>query len=197
MKLAGVVLEQARHLPHPPTHASLRACRRLPAPKCSDLVVNRLGARFKGRRFPCAIGRGGIVAEKREGDLSTPVGSFRLMWVYVRPDRLTLPETCLPIRPLDHRQGWSEAPEDPAYNQPIRHPHPYPADRMRRGDPLYDLCVVTDQNTDPVVPGSGSAIFVHLWRKPRHPTAGCIAFRRKDLLWILRGWSPQSRLIIR
>ncbi|MEM6664113.1 MAG: L,D-transpeptidase family protein, partial [Pseudomonadota bacterium] len=71
------------------------------------------------------------------------------------------------------------------------------SDRMRRGDPLYDICAVTDQNFAPAVPGRGSAIFVHLWRKPRHPTAGCIAFRRADLEWILARWTTRSRLIIR
>ena len=147
--------------------------------------------------MPCAIGRNGMVADKREGDLGTPQGTYRLRWLYWRPDRSPPPVTILPTLPLGPRQGWSETPGDPAYNQPILHPHPYPADRMRRGDPLYDLCVVTDQNTDPVVPGRGSAIFVHLWRKPRHPTAGCVAFRRRDLEWILAHWRPHSRLIVR
>ena len=69
---------------------------------------------------------------------------------------------------------------------------------MARGDGLYDLCGVTDHNACPVVPGMGSAIFVHLWRKPRHPTAGCIAFRRPDLAWILARWQPgRSRLVVR
>ena len=150
-----------------------------------------------GRHLPCAIGRGGIVSHKHEGDLGTPVGCYRLMWMYWRPDRGPEPETSLPCYPLGPRQGWSETPEDPAYNQPIRHPHPYAADRMYRGDPLYDLCVVTDQNMNPTIPGKGSAIFLHLWRRPRYPTAGCVAFRRPDLLWILKRWTQHSRLIIR
>lgn len=159
--------------------------------------MNRWGARFLGRWMPCAIGHGGMVTDKQEGDLGTPVGTFRLRWMFWRPDRSRAPDTILPVCPLGPRQGWSEASGDPAYNQPIFHPHPFPADRMRRGDPLYDLCVVTDQNTDPTVPGKGSAIFVHLWRKPRHPTAGCVAFRRRDLEWILSRWRPESRLVLR
>ncbi|MEM6906385.1 MAG: L,D-transpeptidase family protein, partial [Pseudomonadota bacterium] len=98
--------------------------------------------------------------------------------------------------PLGPRQGWAEDPRDPAYNRPILHPHPYPADRMTRGDGLYDICVVTDQNAA-CVPGAGSAIFVHLWRGPRRPTAGCVAFRRSDLTWILGRWTPRSRLVVR
>lgn len=163
----------------------------------TDLVVGPWGARFRGRRFPCAHGRGGIARAKREGDLGTPAGRWALLWIYWRADRGAQPRTRLPVRLLGPRQGWAETPEDPAYNRPIRHPHPWPADRMARGDPLYDLCVVTDHNRAPTIPGAGSAIFVHLWRRPRWPTAGCIAFRRADLVWILRRWSPRSRLIVR
>lgn len=147
--------------------------------------------------MPCAHGRGGIFDEKQEGDWRTPVGVYRLLWLYHRPDRGGTPKTGIPCYPLLPRTGWAEDPTDPAYNRPILHPHPYPADRMARGDSLYDICAVTDQNFDPVVPGKGSAIFLHLWRKPRHPTAGCVSFRRCDLLWILRYWKPESRIMIR
>ena len=94
----------------------------------TDLIVTRWGARFMGRHIPCAIGRGGIVQDKVEGDLGTPVGTYRLLWMYWRPDRGAEPETILPCYPLGPRQGWSESPDDPAYNQPVLHPHPWPAD---------------------------------------------------------------------
>lgn len=162
--------------------------------RAGDLVVGPWGARFRGRRFPCAHGRGGIVpaSAKREGDGASPAGVWHLTALRCRPDRVRLPGAA-PILPRD---GWSEDPADPAYNTAIRHPHAFPAERMRRADPLYDLCAVTDHNT-PAVPGMGSAIFVHLWRRPRHPTAGCIAFRRDHLAWILARWSARSRLVIR
>lgn len=160
-------------------------------------MVGPWGCRFRGRRFPCAHGRGGIRPDKREGDLASPEGTWNCLWLYWRADRLLPPATTLPAFSLDPRQGWSESPDDPAYNRPVRHPHPYPADRMARGDGLYNICVVTDQNLAPVIPGAGSAIFLHLWRKPRHPTAGCIAFRRPDLEWILARWTARSRVVIK
>lgn len=168
-------------------------------PGTRHLVVGRWGARFGNRALPCSVGRGGIVpaADKREGDLATPAGQWRLLWLYWRADRRPRPATGLPGRRLGPQQGWAEDPDDPAYNGPIRHPHPYPADRMARGDGLYDLCVVTDHNSRPVVPGAGSAIFVHHWRRPRAPTAGCVAVSPACLRWILAGWRPQSRLMIR
>ena len=162
-----------------------------------DLVVGPWGGRFMGRGFPCSIGRGGVVRNKVEGDLGTPEGAWRLLWLYWRADRLARPATLLPAVPLGPCQGWSETPGDPAYNRPIRHPHRFAADRMTRGDRVYDICAVTDQNHQPVVPGAGSAIFVHLWRGPRRPTAGCVAFRRPELEWILARWTPRSRLVVR
>jgi L,D-peptidoglycan transpeptidase YkuD (ErfK/YbiS/YcfS/YnhG family) len=164
-----------------------------------DLVVGPWGARFLGRRFPCSHGWGGILpaAEKAEGDGASPAGAWRLLWLYWRADRGLRPCAGLHAMPLGPQQGWAETPVDPAYNRPVRHPHAYPADRMTRGDPLYDICAITDHNSDPVVPGAGSAIFVHLWRRPRWPTAGCIAFRRRDLEWILARWQRSSRLVIR
>ena len=164
-----------------------------------DLVVDRWGARCRGRPLACSVGRGGIrpAEEKREGDGATPAGRWRLLFAFWRADRGAAPVTALPLMPLGPQQGWAEDPADPAYNRAIRHPHPFPADRMARGDGLYDVCVVIDHNRAPVVPGAGSAIFVHHWRKPRHPTAGCVAFAPADLAWILAGWRPEDRLVIR
>ena len=169
-----------------------------PAAGSLDLVVGAWGARFAGRRFACSLGRGGVVAAaaKREGDMASPAGAWRLLGGYFRADRLARPATALPLVPLGPRQGWAEDPDDPRYNLPVSHPHAYPVDRMRRGDPLYDICLVADHNRDPVVPGAGSAIFVHLWRGPRRPTAGCVAFRRPDLEWIIARWTRRSRLVI-
>ena len=148
--------------------------------------------------MPVSLGRGGIVptAAKREGDGATPAGVWRLTALYWRPDRLRAPRGALPLRRLTHRTGWCENPADPAYNRPVRLPHGRGTDRMRRGDPLYDLCAVTDHNAAGV-PGAGSAIFLHVRRGPGRPTAGCVALRRADLRWVLARWRPWSRLVVR
>jgi L,D-peptidoglycan transpeptidase YkuD (ErfK/YbiS/YcfS/YnhG family) len=161
-----------------------------------DLFVGRWGARFMGRRFACAIGRGGISADKREGDGATPAETHSFVGLLYRPDRLApsqLPDWALPIGPSDL---WSDDPRDPDYNLMVRAPHRWGHERLRRPDPLYDLILITDWNWPRAVPGEGSAIFVHTWRKPRHPTAGCVAFSRRDLLWIAKRIEPQTRLII-
>jgi L,D-peptidoglycan transpeptidase YkuD (ErfK/YbiS/YcfS/YnhG family) len=163
----------------------------------TDIVVDPWGARFMNRRFPCAIGRGGITRRKREGDQATPAGAHHFIGMLYRPDRLAaaqLPDWALPIGPVDL---WSDDPRDPDYNLMVRAPHPWRHERLSRPDPLYDLILLTDWNWPRAIPGEGSAIFVHTWRKPRHPTAGCVAFSRADLLWIAVRIRQQTRLIVR
>jgi L,D-peptidoglycan transpeptidase YkuD (ErfK/YbiS/YcfS/YnhG family) len=162
-----------------------------------DLVVGPWGATFLGRRFPCAIGRGGITTGKREGDGATPAGVHHFVGLLYRPDRIArtaLPDWALPFGPSDL---WSDDPHDPDYNLMVRAPHPFGHERLSRPDPLYDIILLTDWNWPRAIPGGGSAIFVHTWRRPRHPTAGCVAFDRADLLWIARHIRHRTRLIVR
>lgn len=167
----------------------------LPRPR--DLVVTRWGARFLGRRFACAIGRGGIRADKREGDGATPLGTHGVVGLMFRPDRIgkgRLPSWAVPIGPSDL---WSDDPGDEDYNLLVRAPYPHSHERMRRADRQYDVVMITDWNWPRAERGRGSAIFLHLWRAPRRPTAGCVAFARADLLWIARRWRHDSRLVVR
>lgn len=163
----------------------------------ADLIVGPAGrARFGGIVLPCSLGRGGITARKHEGDGATPVGEWRIESGYYRADRLTAPDTIIPMRPTGAQDGWSDDSADPAYNSAVTLPYPCSHERMQRGDSLYDIVLVLDHNRHPAQPGEGSAIFVHCWRKPRYPTAGCLAFRRDHLARILRDWTPRSRVII-
>jgi len=160
------------------------------------LRVTAQGAFFLGRRLPCEIGRGGITAAKREGDGATPAGRWRLIALWWRADRLGPPACRLPRRRIGPRQGWSDDPACPRYNRAVALPTAFSAERMRRADPLYDVVAVTDHNREGR-PGAGSAIFLHVRRGPGKPTAGCIAFRRADLLWLLARWRRGDRIDIR
>ena len=162
----------------------------------TDLVVTRWGARFMGRVFPCSVGRGGIVAAsaKREGDGATPAGVHRLVGMLYRPDRLTRPANwALPIGPSDL---WSDDPRDEDYNLMVRAPHRFSHERLRRADPMYDLVILTGWNWPQAEPGRGSAIFIHQWRRPGAPTAGCVALSRRDLHWIAPRITHQTRLVV-
>ena len=161
-----------------------------------DMVLAPTGLRFAGRRFACTIGRGGVVAAeaKREGDGGTPAGVHRIVGMLYRPDRMAKPaDWALPIGPSDL---WSDDSRDPDYNLMVRAPHVFSHEHLRRSDPQYDLVLITDWNWPFSVPGRGSAIFMHRWRRPGAPTAGCVALAPQDLLWVAQRLLPQSRLIV-
>lgn len=162
---------------------------------CSDdLVLTPKGVRFQNQLFPCSIGKGGISANKREGDGATPVGIHQIVGMYYRPDKMIAPtEWATPIGPSDL---WSDDENDAAYNSYVRSPYQHSHERLRRPDPLYDLILVTDWNWPVAQKGAGSAIFIHQWRRPHYPTEGCIAFSRNHLIRIAKRLSKQSRLVI-
>ena len=157
----------------------------------TELVVSPAGeARWKKRRFRCAIGERGVVADKREGDGATPVGRWPMRALRFRADRLAAPATRLPCGPLSPEDGWCDAPADPNYNRHVRLPYPASAERLWREDGLYDIVVPLGYNDDPVVPGRGSAIFLHAAAPDFSPTAGCVALALRDLLIVLREAAP-------
>ena len=159
-----------------------------------DLVLTPLGVRFRGRRYPCAIGKGGVSARKREGDGATPVGTHRIVGMLYRPDRMARPaEWAVPIGPSDL---WSDDSAHEDYNLMVRKPYPHSHEVLRRADPLYDLILITDWNWPYATRGRGSCIFLHQWRRPGYPTEGCIAFRRDHLLEIARAIRLRTRLIV-
>ena len=79
----------------------------------------------------------------------------------------------------------------------VRAPHGFSHERLRRADPMYDLVIVIGWNWPDAEPGRGSAIFLHQWRRPAAPTAGCVALSRRDLHWIAARISPGTRLVVR
>jgi L,D-peptidoglycan transpeptidase YkuD (ErfK/YbiS/YcfS/YnhG family) len=152
---------------------------------------------WPGGSFRCALGRGGIRADKREGDGATPVGCFALRRVLYRPDRLVeVPRTGLPVAPIAPKDGWCDDAGDPAYNRPVTLPYAASHEEMWRADGLYDVVVVLGHNDDPVVPGQGSAVFLHVAKPDYEPTAGCVALHLGDLLALLCCCAPGDRLCV-
>lgn len=165
------------------------------APRSSDLVLAPGHLRFMGRRFACVTGRGGLTGDKREGDGATPRGVHRIVGMLYRPDRIARPaDWAVPIRPGDL---WSDDPKDEDYNLMVRAPYSASHERLRRPDPLYDLVLITDWNWPYARRGHGSAIFLHRWRRPGYPTAGCVALAPEHLAWIAPRLRHGVRLIVR
>lgn len=160
-----------------------------------DLVLTKRGVRFMGRYFPCTIGKGGILTDKREGDGATPRGTHHITGLLYRADRLSAPAPW--AQPIGKDDLWSDASGHALYNQLVHAPYAPSHEMLRRADPLYDMILLTDWNWPDVQSGKGSAIFLHTWRRRCHPTEGCIAFRRDHMAFIARTAAPGTRVIVR
>jgi L,D-peptidoglycan transpeptidase YkuD (ErfK/YbiS/YcfS/YnhG family) len=149
-----------------------------------------------GWTVPVALGRGGILANKREGDGGTPQGTFHPLQLWWRADRHPRPQTFLPVRAIRPEDAWCEDPQDRHYNQPMRLDGDQPGDRLTRDDHLYDFIVEIDHNSAPRIAGRGSAVFLHLARTNFSPTAGCVSMTKSAMLRLLRRMGPQTKIII-
>ena len=150
----------------------------------------------EGLIVPVALGRGGIRANKREGDGGTPKGTFRPRRLWWRQDRHPRPRTFLPLRSIRPEDAWCEDPVSRHYNRLVRRDRDGGGDRLRRDDDLYDFIVEIDHNTSPRIAGLGSAVFLHLARENFGPTAGCVSMTKSAMLQLLRQLGPQTRIVI-
>jgi L,D-peptidoglycan transpeptidase YkuD (ErfK/YbiS/YcfS/YnhG family) len=152
-----------------------------------------------GRVIRCALGRGGVkpAADKREGDGATPAGIWPIRRVLWRPDRGPPPATAFDLRPIGRQDGWCDDPQDPAYNRQVVLPYAASAEALWLESAIYDIVVVLGHNDDPVTPGLGSAIFLHLTQPDYAPTAGCVAIPRPELEALLAIARPGDAVEIR
>jgi L,D-peptidoglycan transpeptidase YkuD (ErfK/YbiS/YcfS/YnhG family) len=148
------------------------------------------------RAVPVALGRGGIRANKREGDECTPKGTFRPRQVWWRAERHPRPPTLLPVRAIGPEDAWCEDPQSRNYNRPMHLNGAAAGDRLKREDHLYDFIIEIDHNTRPRIAGRGSAVFLHLARDNFGPTAGCISMTKSEMLRLLARLGPNTKIVI-
>lgn len=141
---------------------------------------------FNDKKYRCAIGKNGIVKNKKEGDWKTPVGCFSIRKVLYRADKLKTLKTVFTTEEIRRDDIWCDDIKSLFYNTKIKLPFDGSYENLWREDNLYDLIVVLGYNDDPPIPGKGSAIFMHIARPNYSPTAGCIALNQEDLLEILK-----------
>jgi L,D-peptidoglycan transpeptidase YkuD (ErfK/YbiS/YcfS/YnhG family) len=173
-----------------------------PAKTRKKLIVRAISAASKRGslqlgpfHMPCAIGRGGVKALKREGDGATPRGRYPLRCVLYKPGMVTKPRTALDLRAVRMTDGWCDSPSDRNYNRSVTLPYPRSAERLWRPDGIYDVIVVLGYNDVPRIRNRGSAVFMHIARPGFPSTDGCIALRERDLRRVL-GVVPRASEIV-
>ncbi len=153
-------------------------------------------AQFADLVWPCAIGKGGVTRDKREGDGATPAGCWAMRRVLYRPDRVAAPTTVLPIAPLGQEDGWCDDPDDARYNLAVTLPYAGRHERLWRTDGLYDVIVILGHNDAPPIAGRGSAIFLHVAGAGYAPTEGCVALALADVLALLGAVDQYSQVCV-
>jgi len=140
---------------------------------------------YKGYKIKCSIGKSGTSSFKKEGDLATPKGTFKLGLLYYRKNRIKKPKCIIKKRILTKNMGWCDDSRSKKYNQEIRRPFRYKSEKLYRKDKIYDLFIHIKYNFRPVIKEGGSAIFLHLIDGVYKPTKGCVAISRSNFLKIL------------
>ena len=161
-----------------------------------NIIIKKHLLLYKGYKLKCSIGKSGISASKREGDLASPKGIFNLGLLYYRKDRIKLLKCKIRKKIIKKNMGWCNDSRSKKYNQEIYFPFKYHAEKLYRKDNIYDIFINIKYNYRPSVKNKGSAIFLHLANSNYKPTSGCIAIAKKDFLKILPLINKLTRISI-
>ena len=151
---------------------------------------------YLNNKVKCSVGKNGISKNKQEGDLKTPRGIFKLKKIFYRKDRIKFIKTPLKKKYIKKNIGWCDDPTSNYYNKEIKFPFKDSAEKLWRKDNIYDLIIVLNYNSNPIIKNKGSAIFLHICKKNYTPTKGCIAINKKDMMNLIIYIKNNTKLII-
>ena len=127
------------------------------------IIINKSGyLKYKDFKFKCALGRAGVGKKKIEGDNITPKGTFGIVKIYYRSDRIKKISSKYKLIKIIKTMGWCDDPKSRKYNQPIKLPSKYSHEILYRRDDIYDLILILNYNMKPTIKNKGSAIFIHV-----------------------------------
>lgn len=128
------------------------------------------------------VGRNGVKRDRREGDGTTPLGEVEITGAF---GSMSSPRVQVSYERVARGDCWISDAADAAYNTLIK--------RLRCAAPNedlyriatagpYEFALTTSYNTSPIVPGKGSAIFIHVHSRDAagrtKPTSGCVSVAR-------------------
>ena len=161
------------------------------------IIINKSGfLKYKKIKFKCALGKAGIGKKKREGDNITPIGTFKIVKIYYRGDRIKKLSSKFTLTEITKDMGWCDDSKSKKYNQLIKLPTKYSYENLYRRNNIYDLILVLNYNMKPRIKNKGSAIFIHVAKKNYKKTAGCIALKKSDLIYLVKEITKNTKVII-
>ena len=160
------------------------------------IVINKSGyLKYKNLELKCTLGKSGIGIKKREGDNITPKGTYKIVNIFYRKDRIKKISSKFRLIEITKKMGWCDDPDSKYYNQLIKLPTEYSHEKFFRRDNLYDLVLVLNYNMRPIIKNKGSAIFIHVAKKNKK-TAGCIALSKIDLINLIKQIDKKTKIKI-
>ena len=162
-----------------------------------NIIIKNCLLLYRGYKLKCSIGKMGTTNSKKEGDLSTPKGLFKLGILYYREDRIKLIKCKIKKKVIKKSMGWCNDTRSKKYNREISFPFRYKSEKLYRSDKVYDIFINIKYNYSPTYKGKGSAIFLHLANKKYKATKGCIAIQKKDFLKILPLVNNNTKILIK
>ena len=150
------------------------------------IIINNKYLSFNDYKAKCAVGKRGIGHKKKEGDLITPSGKYKIKYILYRKDRVKKINTKIKKIVIKKNMGWNNDSSSKQYNKLITLPSAYSYEKLYKKENVYDIILVLDYNMRPVIKNKGMAIFIHVARNNYKKTEGCVALRKVHLLKILK-----------
>ena len=159
------------------------------------IFINKTYLTINNYKAKCSIGKRGIGHKKREGDLITPKGEYKIKYILYRKDRVKIYSKIRKII-IKKNMGWCDDPKSKQYNKLVKLPSKYKCEKLYKKENLYDIIMVLNYNMNPVIKNRGSAIFIHVAKRNYKKTEGCIAVKKTDLLKITQDLKKNTRVLI-
>ena len=160
------------------------------------IYINNKFISYNNYKAKCAVGKRGISIKKKEGDLITPKGTFKIKEIFYRKDRVQSLITRLKKTVIKKNMGWCDDPLDQKnYNKLISIKQTIKCEKLHRKDHKYDLIIPIKYNYPKPIKFRGSCVFIHLTNNYK-PTAGCIALQKKDFLIMLKLIDKKTKIQI-
>ena len=161
-----------------------------------NIIIKKNLLLYKGYKIKCSIGKSGINLIKKEGDLASPKGQFKLGLLYYRKDRIKHLKCRIKKKIIKRNMGWCNDSRSKKYNREINFPFKYKAEKLYRKDKIYDIFINIKYNFYPTIKKGGSAIFLHLSNNYK-PTLGCVAISKEDFLKIIPLINKNTKILIK
>ena len=159
------------------------------------IFINKKYLTFNNYKVKCAVGKRGIGHKKKEGDLITPKGKYRIKYILYRKERVKIKSKIKKII-IKKNLGWCDDINSEQYNKLVYLPFEHKYEKLYKKENVYDIIIVLNYNMDPIVKNKGSAIFIHIAKKNYKKTEGCIAVKKTHLLQIIKNLNRNTVVTI-